>query len=315
MPSRTRPAARPSAGDRAARRRGRRAPSGTPRPRATTGRWRCWMTRSTIAPIIADGSRRPHPATHQTGVPLQRATAATRAEPVAATTWSDSRASASIRTRSAAAIAIDAASVGHELALDVDPLESLHERRPLVPGVDGQHADVAATGHGHADEVGPADRHDGGAVGDARRSARRSSRRPRSRRRRRGPRPAGRRSSACGRTATTAGRASDGARRSGGTPRRSPDGSRPESTQRAGGLPHQRLGIGAPGPGDVPQALDGMHALTVPTAVRSGPGHQMQRVGVGSRALATVAPRGDEPTAWTSCWLRSVPRRARSRSG
>ena len=37
----------------------------------------------------------------------------------------------------------------HELALDVDALEALHERRALVAGVDGEHADVAAPGDGH----------------------------------------------------------------------------------------------------------------------------------------------------------------------
>ena len=85
----------------------------------------------------------------------------------------------------------------------------------------------------------------------------------------------------------------------------------PEPAQRPGRLPHERLGVGAPGPGHVPQALDRMHPLTVPTA----PHRTGEHVGATSALLATVAPRGDEPTDGPHAGPARCRGTARSRSG
>ena len=69
-----------------------------------------------MASTIAAGSRRPRPATAQTGVLARLATAAKAVVPVAAMTRVASSASASASTMSEAAVAMAAASVGEALS-------------------------------------------------------------------------------------------------------------------------------------------------------------------------------------------------------
>ena len=279
----------------AARRRAPRAPPAAPRPRATTGRWRCWATRSTIAPIIGDGSRRPQPATHHTGVPLSAAAAASSAEPVAAT------------TRAAVeGVGLDEHEVGggdgdrrrfgrHQLA--TRRRRARGAARTTTPGARRRRPAPRTSprrASGQPDEVGPADRDDGGAVGQrvgelvdgvveldlVDRGA--------------GRRPSDRRSSASGRTATTAGRAvgwRSTIRRQATT---RPGRVEPEAAQRAGGLPHERLGVGTPAPG---RRSAGARSGCTPSRYRPSSRRRSERACWGQvEALATVAPRGDEPT-------------------
>ena len=118
-----------------------------------------------MASTIATGNRRPRPATAHTGVPASPATAANTVDPVAAITR--------VGVERFGLHEHDVGGLGgdrrrfhrHELTLDLVALEALHERRALVPGVEGQHAHVAAPHQGLGRHRWPADRRHGHAVG------------------------------------------------------------------------------------------------------------------------------------------------------
>ena len=71
----------------------------------------------------------------------------------------------------------------------------------------------------------------------------------------------------------------------------SPDVSRPSPRQRARRLADQRLAVGPPRPGHVAQALDGVHALTVPTCGRAPRRSGRGELGGGASSLPARGAR------------------------
>ena len=222
-----------------------------------------------MASIIAAGRRRPVPATAHTGVPASPAAAARTADPVAATIRRPSR-----------RVGLDQREVGgsrgdrrsfrrHQLAVDVVTLQALHEGRTLQPGVDGQHPHVTPAHEGLSDHPGPADRGDGRAVGkrigelvdgvvegDLLDRVAAGGQRVRAGQEPRAQPPQG----PAVRVPLDDAPAGD----------HQPGRIEPQSAQRTGGLPHERLGVGSARTRHVAEPLDRVHHLEG-TAERARP--------------------------------------------
>ena len=265
----------------------------------------CWATRSTIA---VDHRRR-QPPTAAGDAPHRRAAAARPRRPARPSRSRRRRAcassaSASISTRSAAAAAIAAASVGTSSLSTSTRSSRCTNDDPWCAGVDGEHADVAAPGERPSPTrsgqpivttVAPS-----GSVGDqlGRRSASRSISSTAARAAAigsalvsiRGAQPPQR---AARRVALDDAPAGDD----------EPGRVEPEPAQRAGGLPHERLGVGTPAPG--PRSA-GARSGARPHGTDGGPGPSSAACWgpVGAACYRRTPWRRTH--RWTSCWPRSV---------
>ena len=254
-----------------------------------------WATRSTMASNIGAGSRRPRPATHHTGVELSPAAAASTAEPVAASERGARRAPRPRRGRGRRrrwrSPPTSVGTSSHSMSLRSSRCTN---DDAWCPASTASTRTSPRRARARPIELGPADRGDGRAVGEL--GDQPVDRWRHARSRRSPPRPAAIGSELVSMRAHSHHSGPHVGWRS--TMRRqattSPAGSSPRPRS-APAVSRTSDSASAPlRPGHVAEPLDRVHPLTVPT-VRPNAGTAV--LGRASALLATVAPRGDGPTA------------------